>query len=234
MLGESKLGKILDPFENVFPDFRLGIRVSFPTIEVKIRFGRQPDDRQKAAESIQKAKQWVFDQLGEKVVSKTGLSLAGEVALLLTGQKKTLAVAESCTGGLISHLITDVPGASDYFLFSGITYSNAAKKDILGVKEQTLVVFGAVHEQTACEMAAGALKKAGADVAVSTTGIAGPTGGTGQKPVGMVCIGLATKDGASAKTFVFRFKDREKNKRMFAMSALEVLRKHLVSETKTP
>lgn len=230
MLKESVLGHKLGEFESLFPELKLGIRVSFPTIEVKMRFANQPENRKKAESDMAAAKAWVFDQLGNKVVSPTGKSLVQEVAALLTRHKKTLAIAESCTGGLIANMITDQPGSSDYFVFSGITYSNAVKTAILGVTEKTLIDHGAVHEQTAREMALGALKKAGADYAVSTTGIAGPTGGTDDKPVGTVCIGLAGADFSTSKKFVFKLDDREKNKKMFAASALEMLRQHLVSE----
>lgn len=229
MLKESLLGVMLDGFENLFPDMRLGIRVSFPTIEVKMRFGEQSAKIEKARSRMAAAKKWVLEQLGKKVVSETGKSIVEEVATLLSQQQKTLAVAESCTGGLISNLITDLSGSSDYFLFSAVTYSNEAKMAILNVNQATLIEHGAVHELTAREMAIGARDKVGADFAISTTGIAGPSGGTKEKPVGMVCIGLAGKDFSMVKTFVFKIEDRNKNKRMFAMSALEMLRQHLVS-----
>ncbi|MFH2061019.1 MAG: competence/damage-inducible protein A [Pseudomonadota bacterium] len=233
MLKESMLGVMLDKFETLFPDMILGIRVSFPTIEVKMRFAEQPIKIDKAISKMAIAKKWVLGQLGKKVVSETGKSIVKEVAALLTKQKKTLAVAESCTGGLISNLITDMSGSSDYFLFSAVTYSNEAKVAVLNVKESTLIKYGAVHEQTAREMAQGAREKIGADIAISTTGIAGPTGGTKEKPVGMVCIGLAGQGFSTAKTFVFNIDDRDKNKKIFAMSALEMLRQHLVSAAQT-
>ena len=177
---------------------------------------------------METAGQWVSDQLGSKVVSMTGLSLAAEVGRLLTQRGQTLAVAESCTGGLISHLITQVPGSSDYFLLSAVTYANAAKIDVLGVSSRTLDLHGAVHDAIALEMARGARQVAGSDWAVSTTGIAGPGGGPTAKQVGTVCIGLAGPGGLeTAKTFVFKFDDREKNKQMFAAMALETLRRHL-------
>ncbi|MBU2632069.1 MAG: CinA family protein, partial [Proteobacteria bacterium] len=179
------------------------------------------------------AKLWVIAQLENKVVSQTGLTIAQEVGRLLTLQKKTLAIAESCTGGLISNMVTDVAGSSEYFLFSGITYSNDAKINILNVQHTTILEFGAVHEQTALEMAQGARLKSGADVAISTTGIAGPGGGTKEKPVGMVCIGLAGDGVSVAKTYRFSFDDRIKNKQMFAMAALELLRRHLFFLAKT-
>ncbi len=233
MLKESLLGVMLDKFEQLFPGMQLGIRVSFPAIEVKLRFLVACKDRIKARSDMAKAKKWVLDQLGDKVVSKTGNSLVQEVASLLTEHKKTLAIAESCTGGLISNMLTDISGSSDYFMFSGVTYSNAAKTAVLNVSPKTLTDYGAVSEQTAREMAIGARQQGGADIAISTTGIAGPTGGTDQKPVGMVCIGIAAKNFLTAKTFVFKLNDRDKNKKMFAATALEMLRKHLVSTFET-
>lgn len=114
-----------------------------------------------------------------------------------------LALAESCTGGLISSLITDRPGCSSYFMGSAVTYSNEVKVSILGVRESTLIEHGAVSEETAREMAEGALRVYDADVAVAVTGIAGPGGGTDEKPVGLVCI--AVTDGNTTVTSINHF-----------------------------
>ena len=113
----------------------------------------------------------------------------------LTKKKLTIAVCESCTGGLISKRITDVPGASTVFGYGVCTYANEAKIKLLKVKKQTLDNYGAVSEQTAVEMAAGMLELSGADIAISTTGIAGPGGGTSKKPVGLVYTAICTKSG---------------------------------------
>ena len=113
-----------------------------------------------------------------------------------------IATAESCTGGLVAKMITDVSGSSAVFEYGVVTYSNRAKTDLLGVSESTLATFGAVSEETAKEMALGALKLSGADIALSVTGVAGPEPSEG-KPVGTVCIGVATRDKVLAKTFVF-------------------------------
>lgn len=110
-----------------------------------------------------------------------------------------IACAESCTGGLVGAALTEIPGSSDVFNGSAVTYSNEAKKNILGVSDDTLKNFGAVSEQCAMEMANGALRIYKADIAVSITGIAGPDGGSALKPVGTVCFGIAT----SEKTFAF-------------------------------
>ncbi|SDT98325.1 CinA family nicotinamide mononucleotide deamidase-related protein [Desulfobacula phenolica] len=231
-LPESKVGSLLNGFDMNFFGMRLGFKADFPVIEVKIILSVNFQNRYKADSDMAAAKQWVVAQLENKVVSDQGLTLAQEVGRLLTQQKKTLAIAESCTGGLISNMVTDVAGSSDYFLFSAVTYSNEAKMNVLNVQKKTILEHGAVHEKTALEMAQGARLKVGADFAISTTGIAGPGGGTDDKPVGMVCIGLAGPSFSTAKTYRFSFEDRFKNKQMFAMSALESLRRHLVSLAK--
>ncbi len=227
-LGESKVGWLLRDFKNHFPSLRLGFRAAFPVIEVKIMNGETVQDYGETTSLMNAAKIWVINHLENKVVSKRGWSIAREVGYLLASQKKTIAIAESCTGGLISHMITDVAGSSDYFLFTGVTYTNDAKINILGVNKQTIIDHGAVHKQTALEMAQGVRKIVDADYGISTTGIAGPGGGTKEKPVGMVCIGVAGANEAKSKTFQFSFEDRDKHKLIFAMTALELLRRELV------
>jgi nicotinamide-nucleotide amidase len=228
-LGESKVGFLLRKFDNHYPQMRLGFRADFPLIELKIVMSVLNNDKNKALGQIKQAKLWIIEQLENKVVSTKGLSIAHEVGRLLTQKNKTLAIAESCTGGLIANMMTDISGSSLFFLFSGITYANDAKINILGVKKKTIIAHGAVHELTALEMAKGARKKAKADFAISTTGIAGPTGGTKKRPVGMVCIGIAGHDFAQAKTYKFTYEDRLQNKLMFATMALELLRRYLVA-----
>lgn len=126
-------------------------------------------------------------------------SLAERILIRAKANGIKIACAESCTGGLVGAALTDIPGSSEIFNGSAVTYSNEAKKNILGVRDETLRNFGAVSEQCAAEMAQGALKVFDADVAVSITGIAGPDGGSIEKPVGTVCFGLASADGV--KTF---------------------------------
>lgn len=147
----------------------------------------------------------------------------------LRGQSATLAVAESCTGGLVASLLTDVPGASDYLDRSLVTYSNDAKQDLLAVSREALDAHGAVSEAVARQMARGVRDTAGATWGLSTTGIAGPTGGTDEKPVGTVYVGVAYGGPWGSETstaFVeeHRFDgDRLANKERFARAALEAL-----------
>jgi nicotinamide-nucleotide amidase len=126
--------------------------------------------------------------------------------------------------------VTNVPGSSDYFLISGVTYSNQAKINLLGVSQTTLDSYGAVHEQTAREMALGIRRISQATYGLVTTGIAGPGGGSQDKPVGTVCVGLSTPQGTQAKRCTFRFENRLANKRIFAMTALDMLRHSLLSD----
>lgn len=134
----------------------------------------------------------------------------------------TVASAESCSGGLIAHRITNVPGCSAYYLGGAVTYGNRAKMKILGVEKSTLVEHGAVSEPVAEGMAKGARETFGADYAVVTTGIAGPTGGTADKPVGLVYIGVATPESVRVERCQFDG-DRESVKAQTAEHALELL-----------
>ena len=120
---------------------------------------------------------------------------ASEVARLLKAQARTLATAESCTGGLMAKLLTDVPGSSKYFIEGVVAYANESKTRLLGVPAQLITEHGAVSKQVAAAMALGCRAKSGADFALSTTGIAGPTGGTPEKPVGLIYIALADPHG---------------------------------------
>ena len=163
------------------------------------------------------------------MIDNPDLRIEAVVGMLLQQKNATLAVAESCTGGLIADLLTDVPGSSDYFLFSAVTYSNSAKMKILNVNSQTLARHGAVSEQTAGEMAHGSRNSVDATYGLATSGIAGPGGGTDDKPVGTVCIGLATALAATRYRFNFTGHNRRMNKYIFAIAALDLLRIELLS-----
>ena len=218
---ESKLMEELKDFDVLFPEIRLGYRIKFP--EVLLYLTNLGED----VEVLNRAMDWIKERLADKVVSVEGESLPVVIGRLLKRGGYTLAVAESCTGGLIGHLITNVPGSSDYFLLSCVTYSNEAKMKVLGVKEETLKRYGAVHEKTAEEMALGVKKIANSDFSLATTGIAGPTGGSKEKPVGTICIAVCTPSSLKSYRYTFNFNERLLHKRIFAYTALDLLRKSL-------
>ncbi len=226
-ITEAETGERVADLPNEFPNIKVGLRAEFPVIQVKL-YARGADEEAIRRE-LERASDWAVNTLGEKVFSKNGNTMEEEVGNLFRQRNATIALAESCTGGLISDWITNVPGSSDYLLFSGVTYSNDAKIKILGVSEQTISKYGAVHEETAKEMAEGVHRISGATYGLSTSGIAGPDGGTPEKPVGTVCIGLATPDSSEGKRYQFHYQERLRNKTIFAMAALELLRREMLS-----
>jgi PncC family amidohydrolase len=145
-----------------------------------------------------------------------------EVGELLRQQGLRLAVAESCTGGLVGHRVTNVPGSSDYFLGGIISYANEAKELLLGVRHKTLEKYGAVSEETVREMARGARQALQAEIGLSISGIAGPGGGTAEKPVGLVWIGLSAPGGEQAWRFLFSG-NRSEIKTQAAQTALQLV-----------
>jgi nicotinamide-nucleotide amidase len=225
-LPESDTGQRLKAFGSCFPDLRLGFQVKYPGILLKVYAGNDAPETMK--QRIDAAVEWVCEKIGTYVVSRSGKSLSETVGDLLKADNATLAVAESCTGGLISHMLTNVSGSSNYFLFSGVTYANEAKTCILNVPAEIIETYGAVHEETVKAMASGTRAIVGATYGLATSGIAGPTGGTEDKPVGTVCIGLAGPDGVHAQRRLFTFSRRLMNKQMFAAAALDLLRRHLL------
>lgn len=158
-------------------------------------------------------------------------SLEVEVGGLLQRRGLKLGLAESCTGGLIGHRVTNTPGSSEYFMGGVVSYSYEAKVSVLGVSWDTLTAFGAVSRQTVLEMARGVKKLFDVDIAVSVSGIAGPGGGTLDKPVGTTWIGLVAKDGEWAREFHF-IGDREQNKTASADAALQMLLDYLLGKIK--
>ena len=227
-LTESATADHLQGFAEHFPLFKLGFRAKYPEIHVKLYGAGSGEDE--LQQELTRAENWVARRLGNKVFSHSGESLEEAVGRMLRDRSATLALAESCTGGLIADLITEVPGSSDYFLLSTVTYANASKVDILHVAGETLDRFGAVSEETASEMARGVQRVAGATYGLATSGIAGPGGGTEDKPVGMLCVALATVDSVSSRCYQLNFGNRRMNKRLFAAVALNMLRRELAGE----
>ena len=216
----------MDGFNQLFPHIKLGWHANFPEIRVNLR--THGTDEGQVRVRMDAAIQWIYRKLKNKIISDTGESMTKVVGDLLRQQHAHLAVAESCTGGLIADLVTNVPGSSDYFVCSAVTYSNKAKMKILGVTARTLDRYGAVSEQTAKEMARGVRQISGATYGLSVSGIAGPGGATIDKPVGTVCIGIATSDCVKGRRFNYTFGHRGMNKQIFATKALDLLRRQLL------
>ncbi|MCI0744764.1 MAG: competence/damage-inducible protein A [Verrucomicrobia subdivision 3 bacterium] len=194
--------------------------------QVDVRFiCRGPD----AKDCVAEAEKITRRLLRDHVFGVEDEEFEAVVVRLLTERKQTLALAESCTGGLIANRITNVPGASAVLLAGVVAYSNEAKQQLLGVSAETLAAHGAVSEPVAREMAQGARKRTGADYAVSVTGIAGPSGGTPEKPVGTVYIGVATPPGTKVVHNVNAY-DRETFKQVTSQQALELLRNRVLSQ----
>jgi len=191
--------------------------------EVDVRFvGRGVE----AQRSVEDAERIVRGILGPLVFAVDDEQLEETIVRLLASRKQTIALAESCTGGAIADRLTNVPGASAVFLAGLVTYSNEAKQKFLGVRAETLAQHGAVSEATVREMAEGARTATGADYAISVTGIAGPGGGTPEKPVGTVWIGVASAAGTIAQRRFNAF-DRETFKNVTSQHALDLLRRQM-------
>ena len=190
-MTESGVAQAIRHLEKEHDGLTLGYRAHFPEIEVKVHVRADSvGDAEARAGTIADEVRGI---LGNAVFGGKDDVFAAVVGSALREKGKTLAVAESCTGGQVGEMLTRIPGASGYLLLDAVVYSNSAKESVLGVSPDVLSAHGAVSSETAAAMAEGALRVAGADIAVSITGIAGPGGGTEDKPVGTVWFGLARK-----------------------------------------
>lgn len=195
--------------------------------EVHLRITASGSDSKAARKSIKPIVKELKSRFGEKVyTTRESETLEQHVVGLLKRKKMTVATAESCTGGMVASTLVNVPGASEVFNEGYITYSNEAKQKILGVKKKTLKKDGAVSENCAAEMAKGAAKAAGARAAISVTGIAGPDGGTEEKPVGLVYFGCCIDGKVWVESYHMNG-DRQKVREISVKKALDMLRRHL-------
>jgi len=224
-LGESRVEELIAPQLKHLVDAGLELGYCARVGEVDVRFVARGCGAQ---ETVSEAERIVGSAVGEYVFGYDDEQLEHVIVRLLTEQKQTLALAESCTGGFIANRITNVHGASAVLWGGIVSYRNDAKTKVLGVSEQTLAAHGAVSESSAREMAEGARRIAGSDFAIAVTGIAGPSGGTDEKPVGTVFIGLAEMRGTNVQRFINRY-DRETFKYVASQQALEMLRRALIN-----
>lgn len=198
--------------------------------ETVLRITASAENEAEAEKKLLNMKNEIYELLGEYIYSEgLGASLPSSVLHLLKERKLTFAAAESCTGGMISAAITDLPGSSDVFLYGAVTYANSAKMSALSVSKETLSKHGAVSEETALEMARGVRLAAKSDIGVSATGIAGPGGGTSEKPVGTVYIAISTKKYEKAvKLFIPA--DRAKVRKNTVLNVYNLIRTSVLSD----
>jgi nicotinamide-nucleotide amidase len=202
---------------------RLSFRASFPEISLRLVVRGRPAE---AAARLETLAERIRARIGPFVYGEGATTTMEEVAgRRLRERGWTVALAESCTGGLIGHRLTNVPGSSAWVRGAVVAYADSAKRELLGVHAETLAAHGAVSEETAAEMAAGARRAFAVDVGLSTTGIAGPDGGTPDKPVGTVCLGLAAETGVVTRRYQL-WGTRDWVKLLASQIALDWLRRH--------
>ena len=220
--GEStvaqKLGNLMDRSRNPLINCTCG------SGQILLHIVAQAKDHNTAAAMIEKDKKMLSPLLGDWVYGYNDDTLAAVVGNLLRKSKKTIATAESCTGGLVAKLLTDVPGSSDYMSAGWVTYNNDVKISQLGVSQQLIIENGAVSEPVARAMAVGAAQKSGADVAIGITGIAGPGGGTDEKPAGLVYIGVCMGKQCFVEECRFPATNRDFVRYRSALTALNLVR----------
>lgn len=223
-IRESDIADAFKGLSKECPGVMFGFYPSFPENHINITARGDKDER--ANKMLDSAEEKVKEILGSYVFATKDISMEAVVGELLMGRKKTISVAESCTGGLIGHRITAVPGSSVYFERGVIVYSNRSKMEMLGVRQNTLERYGAVSYETSKEMAEGIRRISGTDMGLAVTGIAGPSGGEKNKPVGTVFIGLSAGNEIFSSQYLFSG-TREKIKISTSEMALDWIRRYM-------
>ena len=226
-ITEANVDQVLADIDFGSLGVNIGFYPNFPEIQIVLTATATTEEE--AKERIRTAHEHVAERLKQYIFAYDRDTLEGIVAGALTDKNLTLAVAESCTGGLVTDRLTDVPGSSVFLERSVIAYSNECKADLLGVPQDVLKEFGAVSEKTAVFMAEGVRKLGKCNLGLSTTGIAGPAGGTVEKPVGTVFIALADGTRTFCRNYTFRW-DRRRNKTMMSQAALMLLNRYLTGK----
>lgn len=228
-LAESALSKMIEHWENSLPeDIHLAYLPNQLT-GVRLRLSIYGGVREVEEARIEAELAVLRSIIGNYIYSEQDDTLEQCVGRILKACGKTVSTAESCTGGSIASMLTSVSGSSEYYLGSVVSYANSVKTDVLGVSPEIIVKHGAVSSECVASMAEGVRKLTGTDYSVATSGIAGPGGGSDEKPVGTVWIGVSSQKGT--ETFRLQFKgDRKRNIERFAANALNILRVKLVNE----
>ena len=222
-MAESALSKLIEPWEDSLPSEIHLAYLPNPLTGVRLRFSVYGTAPEEAEAMVEKEITTLRNLLGDVIWSEEDDRFETYIGKMLNDSGKTVSCAESCTGGLISELFTSVPGSSGYFLGAVTSYANSVKTGVLGVSEETIARYGAVSSECVREMAEGIRRITGSDYSVATSGIAGPGGGSPEKPVGLVWIAVSSENGT--ETFSHTYKnDRRRNIERFAASALNHLR----------
>ncbi len=225
-IAESALAKMIEEWENNLPEnMHLAYLPNLITgvkLRLSIYGGVKEDHERLISEKLEQ----LANILGDNLYSLEEDTLQEYIGKLLRRHGKTVSCAESCTGGLISSLFTSVPGSSEYFLGSVTSYANIVKQNVLGVPAEVIAAHGAVSSECVAAMAEGVRRITGSDFSVATSGIAGPGGGSEEKPVGLVWIGVSSHMGTETFRMVFKG-DRKRNIERFTANALDKLRKHI-------
>ncbi|RXQ94435.1 competence/damage-inducible protein A [Ancylomarina salipaludis] len=227
-LGESVLAEMLQDWEANLPSVVKLAYLPSPGV-VRLRMSLVGDDEAELKAIVEEQLAGLKTILGERIFAFDDEKIEQVIANLLLDTRKTVALAESCTGGNMAHMLTAMAGSSAYFKGSVVAYSNEVKANVLGVDINALEEFGAVSQQVVEQMATGASKAIGSDYAIATSGIAGPDGGTDEKPVGTVWIAVASADKVISEKFVFS-KERGRNIRMASQAGFNLLRKLILNE----
>jgi nicotinamide-nucleotide amidase len=226
-IGESALALKIEDWENTLPSSLTLAYLPSPG-QVLLRLTARAENEELAKKELDEHLPKLLQLIQPYLVSTEGKTVVEEVSSLLKKEKRKLAVAESCTGGYISHLITSLPGSSQFFEGSIVSYSNEVKRDILNVRETNLKKHGAVSEMVVTDMAINTMSLFETDYAIATSGVAGPSGGTEEKPVGLVWIAVATPTRVVTQKFLFgKNGGREVIIKRAALSALNMLRVEL-------
>ena len=229
-IPESTLAQQIEEWEDNLPDNLHLAYLPNPILGVRLRLSIYGVGEQTGLQELAENEAKLREMLGNAIYGEGTDSMQKVIGKTLKERGMTVGVAESCTGGFLASLFTQLPGASEYFYGGVVSYDNSVKMNVLGVSKEVLDTYGAVSQECAEQMAAGARRVLGTDYAIATTGIAGPDGGTAEKPAGTVWIAVATPEGITSKKFTFNSTRRNINIERFAANALNMLRIQLLKQ----
>ena len=229
-IPESTLAQQIEEWEDNLPDNLHLAYLPNPILGVRLRLSIYGVGEQTGLQELAENEAKLREMLGDAIYGEGTDSMQKVIGKTLKERGMTVGVAESCTGGFLASLFTQLPGASEYFYGGVVSYDNSVKMNVLGVSKEVLDTYGAVSQECAKQMAAGARRVLGTDYAIATTGIAGPDGGTAEKPAGTVWIAVATPEGITSKKFTFNSTRRNINIERFAANALNMLRIQLLKQ----